>query len=115
MANSFLCGLSDPNPSQIHALLGETHFRELWLPEVFLIAFPSSFKKSLAAFHKPIFSFSVKTLGCALSPLTRRWILCSHFLSLPFLSYSHSKAQAGSHFCDLQKTIPPCKADPASG
>lgn len=67
MANSFLCGLSDPNPSQIHALLGETHFRELWLPEVFLIAFPSSFKKSLAAFHKPIFSFSVKTLGCALS------------------------------------------------
>lgn len=79
--------------------------QDLWLSEVFLIASPSSPKKSLAAFHKPIFSFSVNTLGCAHSPLTRRWILCSHFLSLLFLSYSHSRARAGSHPHHLQKTI----------
>lgn len=115
MSNSFLCGLRDPNPSQIRPVLGETHSKELWLPEVFLIAFPSSPKKSLAAFHKPIFSFSVNTLGCAHSALTRRWILCSHFLSLLFLCYSHSRARAGSHLGDLQKIIPLCKADPASG
>lgn len=106
MANSFLCGLSDPNPSQV---LGETP-QGVVAPRGIPDCFFHSSKESLAAFHKPMFSFWVNTLGCARPPLTKRQILCSHCLSPLFLS--HSRAQAGSHFCDLQKNVPPRKDDP---
>lgn len=109
MANSFLCGLSDPNPSQVHPVLGETP-QGVVAPRGIPDCFFHSSKESLAAFHKPMFSFWVNTLGCAHPPLTKRQILCSHCLSPLFLS--HSRAQAGSHFCDLQKNVPPRKDDP---
>lgn len=109
MANSFLCGLSDPNPSQVYPVLGETP-QGVVAPRGIPDCFFHSSKESLAAFHKPMFSFWVNTLGCAHPPLTKRQILCSHCLSPLFLS--HSRAQAGSHFCDLQKNVPPCKDDP---
>lgn len=112
MANSFLCGLSDPNPSQVHPVLGETP-QGVVAPRSIPDCFFHSSKESLAAFHKPMFSFWVNTLGSAHPPLTKRQILCSHSISPLFLS--HSRAQAGSHFCDLQKNVPPRKAEPAAG